>query len=297
MLKFNDRKLSIISHAAMGIGIIILLIVAAFYDLKINQAMSSPSSVFAQLFATLGEFPAYMILPIVGTILFYADWRVKKPYDILIKLTFALIVYAGFAVWGLVGEMELPSKGVTLIYAAILTLGALFVGNMMDRQLATRLVKWCLFAVCVLAVSFILIRLLKMCWGRVRYRDLVVMGNTDAFTPWYLPQGWGSANNSFPSGHTTSACNIFVFVVLFDYSKKYFRFRYLAYALGTLFVLLTALSRIVADAHYLSDVVVGGAVSYGIYYFFKTIFFKNKQFELNISRNKQFAEEQNEQKE
>lgn len=73
------------------------------------------------------------------------------------------------------------------------------------------------------------------------------------------------------SGHTASACNIFIFVVLFKGKR-----RYIANIIALLFVVLTMFSRIVVNAHFLSDVLIGGLVSYLCYYTIRKVFERKK---------------------
>lgn len=93
----KDKKISLISHAIVLTIAAALLIVASFYDLTINHTLSNSESVYGLLFVSLGEFPAYIILPMCGVIWFYADLGIKdKRLLIVTRVVSALLVWLGF---------------------------------------------------------------------------------------------------------------------------------------------------------------------------------------------------------
>ena len=107
-------------------------------------------------------------------------------------------------------------------------------------------------------------------------------GNCDGFTPWYKPmigreKTVGYDYTSFPSGHTSSAVHIFVITLLPIYFKKLDKqwIRYTLYGFSVAFVILVAISRVVNTAHFLSDTIIGGAITYAIFYGLKKLFFKS----------------------
>lgn len=269
----KDKKISLISHAIVLSIAAALLIVASFYDLAINHALSNAESVYGLLFVSLGEFPAYIILPMCGVIWFYANLDIKdKRLLIATRVAAALLVWLGFFIWGAMGSRITESPKVielSAIYSILFAFFTLLLGKYLKINY-TKYVRFAVFALFVMLVSLVIIRLIKIGWGRMRYRDMLKADDFSGFTPWYIPNGY-NGNTSFPSGHTASACNIFIFVVLFKGKR-----RYLANALALIFVVLTMFSRIVVNAHFLSDVVVGGTVSYLCYYVIKLLFERKK---------------------
>lgn len=258
----NPRALSAVFHGCAAVTAVILLIVAAFYDLQISHALSNSDSVYGLLFATLGEVPAYIILPISGVLLFYCNFNCRQSYSITLKVLAAVLVYVGFFVWGAMGTRtgEIAHiYEISALYSIVLTAAALALGKYIKVDY-DKYLKFALFALTVMLVTLIVIRLMKLTWGRMRYRDMLKFGDFSGFTPWYLPQG-ATGMTSFPSGHSASACNIFIFVVLFKGKS-----RIVANCIAVLFVVMTMFSRIVINAHYLSDVVIGATVSYICYY-------------------------------
>ena len=144
------------------------------------------------------------------------------------------------------------------------------------------LIKWAYMIVCVVACVLI-IELIKNPVGRVRYRTMNYLGNFDLYTPWYQANGKrklydlvgadptkpqynfvSDACKSFPSGHTFSAGLIYTLLalpyLLPSCNKKGVR---AALWCGTVAVVGTvALSRIVAGAHFMSDVLMGGTIAF-----------------------------------
>lgn len=258
----NSRALSAVLHGCAAVTAVVLLIVAAFYDLQISHALSNSDSVYGLLFATLGEVPAYIVLPISGVILFYCNFNCRQSYTIALKVLAAILVYVGFFVWGAMGTRtgEIAHiYEISALYSIVLTAAALTLGRFIKIDY-DKYLKFALFALTVMLITLIAIRLMKLAWGRMRYRDMLKIGDFSGFTPWYLPQG-ATGMTSFPSGHSASACNIFIFVVLFKGKT-----RIVANCVAILFVVLTMFSRIVINAHFLSDVVMGAGISYICYY-------------------------------
>lgn len=269
----KDKKISLISHTIVLSIAAALLIVASFYDLAINHALSNSESVYGLLFVSLGEFPAYIILPMCGVIWFYADLGIKdKRLLIVARVASAILVWLGFFIWGAMGSRITESPKVielSALYSILFAFFTLLLGKYLKINF-TKYVRFAVFALFVMLVSLVVIRLIKIGWGRMRYRDMLKVGDFTGFTPWYIPNGY-NGNTSFPSGHTASACNIFIFVVLFNGKR-----RYIANGVALLFVVLTMFSRIVVNAHFLSDVLIGGLVSYLCYFIIRLLFERKK---------------------
>ncbi|MCR5741267.1 MAG: phosphatase PAP2 family protein [Gammaproteobacteria bacterium] len=136
------------------------------------------------------------------------------------------------------------------------------------------------------ALYLIFIELIKTPVGRARFRTLNVLGDQSLYTPWYKLNGARTLNaykqvvsgsleksegylgvvdqfKSFPSGHTYSACMSFVLCLvpdLFPDMKK--RNKVICYVVPFLIGGGVAIGRIIAGAHYLTDVLVGGSFAF-----------------------------------
>ena len=102
---------------------------------------------------------------------------------------------------------------------------------------------------------------IKTLWGRVRLRELVNMNSLADYTPWYHPNFF-SGSHSFPSGHTAHATLLLMLPLwLFGKTEKY---RPALNALCFGFIALMAFSRLAAGAHFLSDILFGFLIAFGI---------------------------------
>lgn len=100
--------------------------------------------------------------------------------------------------------------------------------------------------------------------------NIGMMDGTDfsAFTNWYKigdDRGIYAHPSSFPSGHTASSCTLFLSVLFcnaFDKLKKAAPF---ALAVSVIYVAVMGFSRMVAGAHYLTDVAGGAILAYTLF--------------------------------
>lgn len=279
----NQAKLSILCHSIAAAIAITMLVLCAFYDLSLSEEISNANSFYGALFAVIGEWPAYLTLPLAAVVLFYNAKQCQGKKSIVYMIISGLICFGGLMFWNIQGEKlaEIPFKwGFAIFYSLIWTAVLLYCGRFIKTETMQRLFKFAVFAITVVLVSVIIINILKLCWGRMRFRDMLAINSFDGFTGWYSPNGYRKGDfTSFPSGHTASAANIFIITVLpMALGKPNVKLNYFLQAFCTIFVVLTAFSRVVYNAHFLSDTVVGGAISYIVYYVSKTLFFKNDAY-------------------
>lgn len=81
---------------------------------------------------------------------------------------------------------------------------------------------------------------------------------------------------SFPSGHTMRAAILFMFLIYL--SHKYLSrelTKYLSYAIYVILLLLVAASRVILDAHFVTDVI--GALFISVAWFFICLYFFHKE--------------------
>lgn len=145
----------------------------------------------------------------------------------------------------------------------------------------------------LLGICYKLVEECKEITGRVRFREMVAYSNGKVkgngmsdgqkadltremldytnygqYAPWYKKgddMNVYSHSNSFPSGHTTYCCTMFLTYPLclaFDKLKKFAPFMY---AFSMAYVILVAVSRLVAGAHYLTDVVAAAVIGYTLF--------------------------------
>ena len=89
--------------------------------------------------------------------------------------------------------------------------------------------------------------LLKGMWGRTRPNDILQFGGADFFSPWYKFGETCFSNCSFVSGDSSVG---FALIIFYFITKKNI-FIYLS----ILFGILLGFVRVVAGAHFLSDII------------------------------------------
>lgn len=149
---------------------------------------------------------------------------------------------------------------------------------------------WWTYAILCTAVFYAIVHFVKGPVGRVRFRTMNYLDNFDWYTPWYVMNGKrnmidlansttsglsgvivkekfdfvSDACKSFPSGHTFSAGMVYTLLALPYLNEKFAKksARFALWASCIAYTGLVALSRIVAGAHYMSDVLVGGSLAF-----------------------------------
>ena len=190
-------------------------------------------------------------------------------------------------------------EGFACMFGIMLGMLGLWLGSLIEREKMHRLFKFAVFAVAFAAAAVVVMQVMKNIWCRMRYRDMLKAGSEDGFTPWYKIM-FGREDmiedgdyTSFPSGHTSSAAHIFLFAALCDiipgWDRKGVR---IGVNIGcTAFTVVVAISRIVANAHFLSDVLVGGYLTYLIFVALRRAFFGKGKYNFAIALPKEEKKE------
>lgn len=260
------------------------LIAATFLDLKIDIALNDPNDIFAIWLRNTGEIPGRMICPLAGAVLFYTC---GKTYE---KIISALISLGGSAYLGYyIGDYFFVEN--QLMFGIVFGLGIgciiLITGKYIHIPNAHKeiLKKLAILGIVVMAIQLSLVEIIKILWGRVRFRDLVAAGSYDAFTPWYHINGT-NGNKSFPSGHTAGAGMSYLLMTLGYLSKRSEKRAGIYFFISLIYTSAVAYSRLVLGAHYLSDVAAGGMISFTLVLIAMAVYEKiNKKHTLHVKRN------------
>ncbi|MDE7439651.1 MAG: phosphatase PAP2 family protein [Clostridia bacterium] len=173
-----------------------------------------------------------------------------------------------------------------LVVAAVVS-GLVFALLMrVKKENILTLVKLAILIFIVEALYLVVVEAIKTPIGRMRYRTMNVLGDFSYYTPWYKINGSrhatlvgivgskpdtdiliGAASDtckSFPSGHTYCAAMSFVLVCLPDLFERFKKtwVKVLCWTVPAVYTLTVAVCRIVVGAHYFSDVLVGGTLSF-----------------------------------
>lgn len=237
------------------------MVVASFFDLKIDIALNDPSNPFAVWLYRTGEFPSRLICPIAGAVIFRCTDK-KAVAAIGAALCLGGSAYMGYYIGKhfFVEEYRMAFSllwGIGFGVAALYAVRFVTVSDEFKRPLFTAAV----IGVGVMTAQLLTVDIMKNLWGRVRFRDLLSSGSCDGFTAWFVING-KNGNKSFPSGHTAGAGMSYLLMLLPFIDKKREKYRAVYFWCPFIYTSAVALTRLVMGAHYLSDVTVGGVIAF-----------------------------------
>lgn len=243
------------------IYLIIIWIISAFLfestDLWLSIRLFNPNSEWAKYLELFGEIPGLLIV-FMGAHIFAATLKsssnLKKILFTSLLLTtssfITIYVFYGIAASLPDGINFFNSNRAYFYFAAIMF--NIIVSYLFKKQ-AKFSKSYILFSRVSVKLFFygylIFIALVKILWGRVRFRDL--NGHYEKFTVWYLPQGI-TGNDSFPSGHAAMAWMLLPLFILV--TNEPLRKRIVVKGFIISWAITLCVSRIVIGAHYVSDV-------------------------------------------
>ena len=223
----------------------ILAVVFGIYDLQSSIAVVNETSNWGNFGADYGEVPGYGLIAIaLATYLGGYIPNVKKQ-----KILGGVGVIVGiiYLIIGLVSSDETDTAlGATLIFSLFFYVILTWNKDWKNFRKISGLIS-------ILAIlnPLLLVQLIKLFWGRVRFRDL--SPSYVEFTPWFIPNGF-TDNYSFPSGHAAMGWMFLPLVVLVKDKKWSDPVKIINYVLVFGWGIFVALSRVIVGAHYASDV-------------------------------------------
>ncbi len=259
---------------------LILIVIGSFLDKNISTALYDKNNAYGYFFESFGTFLGYMMVPCGATCLFLGlkddkRWWVKTASYFLLILAFlaSSYVYGGSLYEGkeeyglLVGK--LPAYGFALFMMGLSILLAYMFVNKKDKRMLLIVGSIILLS---MAIQLVLLNFfLKYLACRPRWRYLMgdaldQNGLNESFRAWWEMQPFsytsGDYHKSWPSGHTATAMISTTLPLLSLVEEK--KHKYTACVLGSIgfaYAFIVAFSRIVAGAHFLSDVAFGGLFS------------------------------------
>lgn len=236
------------------------LVSAAFFDLKIDIFLNNPSNLFASWFEQTGEMPSSLLITVAMSFI------MKCALPKWMKITAAVgCIGAGgyFGTWfgGRLFEENEFQDAYGIIFGVGFALCVIFVMHFITIPEKARkpLLIIAFIGLGAGAIGTGLIDLMKGMWGRVRFRSMEAPYAD--FTPWYILNGF-NGNHSFPSGHTAGAGVSYQMMLLPYVSEKCRKHKTALFVTAFVFTSVVAFTRLVMGAHYLSDVTVGGTISF-----------------------------------
>ena len=263
---------------ALGVAII-GIIFGSFFDFQISSAIASPNNALGLTISAIGPTIGFMGVALMGG--GFIALIVKGKYHIALKILFGVlaacclgvsIFYPGGEYFGINGfynkDIEWVGYLIVLIPECAAMVGGYFLFK--DCQNKNMWIVFCAMIVLLLVALLAAIPTLKDLVHRPRYRT--VSTTPVEYHNWWEPckdykdlialYGIDKDNfKSYPSGHTAEASILFVAVTLFPLANNKFKKYQMPVFYGACgLVLLVAFARILAAAHYLSDVSWGATI-------------------------------------
>lgn len=225
---------------------------------------------------------------------------INKIYSVFIAVAFYVLSVIGWkklienVIKNILKDMGRDdlSQAVYFIICAVLSAAVILLCSKIDKEKLRKFEALALAGV-LLGIFYKIVEECKEITGRVRFREMVAYSNdfftdkgkTDGqnapltkemvngtdfshYTPWYKKgddMGVYKHSNSFPSGHTTYCCSMFLTYPLFLAIDKLKKYAPLMYVFSALYVILIAFTRMVAGAHYLTDVAGAAIIGYSLF--------------------------------
>ena len=273
-----------------------LLIAGSFADLPISRFLyPGHESSFGQFFAAFGELPAFALLASCGVLLIVRRGEFRPELH-MILLAFGVCLIAGsvfLSIHEATDNVPALPTAVALLVTLFVDALAAFAFLFMTRGCqAKTLLRFLCTVIFVCVGIMLLINIIKVPWGRARMRLIYATGNDTYFSNWWqagtalkkklVADGVASDEfRSFPSGHTACAACSMLLILLPTLYRRLHNKEKLFMAIGGVWTLAVAVSRLRMGMHFLSDVSVSslltialGAVAVWLFYFNKSFFNK-----------------------
>jgi len=279
-------KKKIIYPIVYGV-LVLLLILATFCDLSISKALASvpkneyfSNNFFANFFECFGEIPVFLILGASVWVVGYNLAYKKENYKTIIFIITGVLSFFVFClclmrciealgeVYDFTNDLDssIGDEICIILFSLVCIAICILLTLNLGKEKFEKVFLFCLTFVIIALASFLITQILKAIFSRPRFRALSEIGYR-YYSPWYKPSTidpskFNYANIivddgfvSFPSGHTSwITCSLTLaflprFINISKKAQLYFTI------IPAVFTILVAFSRIIAGAHFLSDVV------------------------------------------
>ena len=271
----NMRIPLLIAFSVAIIGIIF----GSFFDLNISKAIADPNNGFALTVSAIGPTIGFAGVAAMGG--GFIAFIIKGKYHIALKILFGVLAAAclGVAIYYPAGEYfgingfykaapEWAGYLIVIVPECAAMVGGYFLFK--DWKNDKMWIIFCIIIVLLLIALLGIIPTIKDNMHRPRFRMLKELGDFDLFHNWWQPfKEYDSYKDiyphdnfkSYPSGHTAEASILLVPITFLPLAHdKFKKIQMPAFYCACGLVLLVALARILAAAHFLSDVSWGATI-------------------------------------
>ena len=267
------KKILNIGLAIIGGLAFVGFIIGSFLDQQITTALGKYDSWFGILFTLLTPVFSLAIGELAGALLFFMPKLENKKFDIIFRIIGALafLGFSAFAIKEGIEYVDFPvmAKNEATYKALAITLVVLidliiviFVKLAMKYMDSTRIIPTVIVIFAIIAAWLFVSEVVKHLASRPRPRGIYIEGLYE-FRNWYQFKPLACLKKefkdckSFVSGHTfIAACTIGSIPLLHSISKEKsgIKLTIAGLAVGGAFSFIVAFSRIVAYAHFMTDV-------------------------------------------
>ncbi|MFW9947448.1 MAG: phosphatase PAP2 family protein [Candidatus Odinarchaeota archaeon] len=244
---------------------IILATLFGIYDWEISIAVVNENSGWGNFGADYGEVPGYALIAIA-----LATWlgsyikNIKKQKILIILAVITGVIYLLLGIFD--NDNTDISLGISLIILPLMYLITTWNKDWKSYRKVASIIS-------ILAIinPLLLVQLIKLFWGRVRFKDLAI----GPYTPWFIPRGI-TGNFSFPSGHAAMGWMFLPLLIIVQNKKIKFPLK-LTLLIGIIgWGMFVAMSRVIVGAHYCSDVLFSSGFAAAItILLYRKIYLKN----------------------
>ena len=280
-MKIN-RKIQYIGLAIVGGLALIGLIIGTFLDQQITAKMGDTNNMFGIMFTALGPVLSLAIGSLAGAMLFFMPKHETKWIDICCRVL-GLVAFVGFTFFSVkegFAYVDFPRmqndagtyKALIAVLIGLIDLSILIFTNLYVKKLDEKMImRTVLIIFIIFAAWFFVSEVMKYLASRPRPRVLDTNPEI-TYRAWYEFHPLQAFKDpykdckSFVSGHSfNSACLITILPLIFSLGKKENNniIQISAFAVGGLWAFVVAFSRIIARAHFMSDVMGGILLSAG----------------------------------
>ena len=269
---------------ALGVAIV-GIVFGSFFDRQISIAIASPTNKFALLVSAIMPTIGFATVAAMGG--GFVAFILKGKYHIGLKVLFGVLAAACFVVsiyypggeyFGINGFYNEKLEWLGYVIVIIPEAAAAFGGYLLfkDCENENMWIVFCAIIAMLLLALLATIPTIKDNMHRPRFRFLIDGDNLKMFHQWWEPfkeyKDYIAEHpaiphdnfKSFPSGHTAETSIVLVAGTFLPLaSKKYEKYQLPLFLCGCGLILLVALARIMAAAHFLSDVSWGATILIG----------------------------------
>lgn len=288
----------------------VLLVFASIFDLQISRALADikpgqyfTTNFFAIIFEVGAEMIMFLLCSCAGIIIFlyFRQNPLQKKWLNVLFLVLSAIISVASMWYGLIktlyhladytnfGLAEFLSRilgKLAIVGVSIMICAIIFVLlSKITKENIAKLFHWAIIVLAVSATITLLTQGAKFVVGRTRFRAMVYEGDTnfEHYSPWFMINNNKFASTSpyfeeyfksFPSGHASMGATILLLTFLpnfVDISKKW---KISLNIISIIYILLVMISRLIAGAHFVSDVLIGAGIT--IFVSYLAIYIYNK---------------------